>query len=369
MRMRRALAWGLVAAVLSSAPVACGDDDDADDGRLPAVEGSTAPEAYRIVYQVLTPDSTTEEERIVHRPFDAHVIVRDGDGNVTAERWSALGALVTRSQGGEAVAIDTAIAPAASDLRPDRFGARLEAAGRLEAGESVSVSGRACTRAKEVGAVAVAPDATSGSTPTTLSVLVERCVDALGLVLEERWTTVGGERVLTKRAVDLDLGDDVPAIEVPDVAPLPPEQGNGAVREVEADATPPFQEAWALPAPAGFTFVGRFAVQPARLGSAGAAAGEADLALYTDVWVRDGDLLLLDQGASRSGNPPFDPDTVLGPVELPGLGSAELALDLRLAEVRLRRPEGGFVRVAGTVDPDELVELARTLQRQGGAAP
>ena len=368
MRVRRALAWGLVAAVLSSAAVGCGDDDG-DDGRLPAVEGTAAPEAYRIVYQVLTPDSTSEEERIVHRPFDAHVIERDADGNVTAERWSALGVLVTRSQGGEAVAIDTAIAAAASDLRPDRFGDRLEAAGKLEAGEAVSVSGRACTRAKEVSAVAVAPDGTSGSTPTTVPVLVERCVDALGLVLEERWTTVGGERVLTKRAIDLDLGDDVPPIEVPDVAPLPPEQGNGAVREVEAGAIPPFQEAWALPAPAGFTFVGRYAVQPARLGSAGAAAGEADLALYTDVWERDGDLLLLDQGASRSGNPPFDPDTVLGPVELPGLGGAELALDLRLAEVRLRRPDGGFVRVAGTVDPDELVELAGTLQRQAGATP
>jgi hypothetical protein len=366
-RRRGALVWGLAVALLAAATAACGDDDDTG-GSLPAVEGTAAPEAYRIVYEVVTPDSTSQEERIVHRPFDAHVIERDADGDVTAERWSALGRLVTRSQGGEAVAIDTAIAPAASDVRPDLFTEPLEAAGKLKAGEAGRVSGRACRRAKEVGKVATAPDPSEGTQTGSLRVVIDRCVDALGLVLEERWTTPGGERVLTKRAVALDLGDDVPPVAVPDASKLPAEQGNGAVRELAADTRPPFAEAWSLPAPAGFTFVGRYAVQPARLTSSGAGVpGEADVALYTDVWERDGNLLLLDQGASRSGRPPFDPASAIGHVDLPGLGRAELAVDLRLAEVRLSRSGGGFVRLAGTLAPDDLAELAGTLQLQGGA--
>ena len=355
-------------ALLAGTVAACGDDDGAGGG-LPAVAGTTAPDAYRIVYSVVTPDSSSEEERVVQRPFDAHVIERDGQGHVTAERWSTLGELVTRSQGGEAVRIDTAIALAASDLRPDRFTEPLEAAGKLKAGDAGQIGGRPCTRAKEVGAVLTAPPVSSQDPGGSLPVLVERCVDAVGLVLEERWTTAGGERVLTKQAVELEVGDDVPDIDVPDAPALPAEQGNGAVRELEAGAPPPFLEAWTLPAPAGFTFVGRFAVQPARLSqSATALASDADVALYTDVWRRGGDLVILDQGASQSGTTPFDSRSTIGPVAVPGLGSAELAMDLRIAEVRLTRPEGGFVRVAGTLDPEDLVALAGTLQQEGAGS-
>jgi hypothetical protein len=357
--------WTLAIALLAAAPAACGDDGDGRTG-LPAVEGTAAPDAYRIVYQVVTPDSRTEEERIVQRPFDAHVIERDAEGEVTTERWSTLGRLVTRSQGADAVSIDTAIASAASDLRPDLFAERMEAAGKLREGETSRVGGRPCRRVAEAGEVATAPPPGEGTQTGSLPVVVERCVDDLGLVLEERWTTAGGERVLTKRAVELEVGDDVPDVDLPDAAPLPLEQGNGAVEELEADARPPFAEVWSLPAPAGFTHLGRYAVQPARLtGSPTALTGDPDVALYTDVWVRGGDLLLLDQGASRSGALPFDPASTLGPVDVPGLGAAELAVDLRLAEVRLTRPEGGFVRLAGTLDPDDLVELAATLRLEG----
>jgi hypothetical protein len=46
---------------------------------------------------------------------------------------------------------------------------------------------------------------------------------------------------------------------------------------------------------------------------------------------------------------------------VPGLGPADLAVDSRLAEVRFTRPDGGFARLAGTVDPKDLVALAATL--------
>lgn len=365
-RLPRLLTWALALALLGAGLAACGDDDEG--AGIPTDTGTEVPDAYRIVYEVITPDSTGQEERIVHRPFEAHVVERDAEGATTAERWSTLGQLVTRSQGGEVVRIDTAVAPSASDVRPDRFAARLLEAGKLTAGTPGRIGERPCTRVKDAGAVLTAPPAGSDQAGGSLPVLVERCIDEQGLVLEERWTTAGGERVLTKRAIELEVGEDAPDIVVPDADPLPLEQGNGAVRELDADEVPPFAEVWSLPAPAGFGFVGRYAVQPPRLSQA-ALTSDPDVALYTDVWERGGDLLLLDQGASQSGATPFDPASALGPVDVPGIGAAELAVDLRLAEVRFARPDGGFVRLAGTVPLDELLRLAATLQHTAAVAP
>ena len=79
------------------------------------------------------------------------------------------------------------------------------------------------------------------------------------------------------------------------------------------------------------------------------------------MWRRGPDLLLLDQGASTTGSAPFDPKSALGPIEVAGVGAATLAVDLRLAEVRFIRPDGGFARLAGTIDPKDLVAIADTM--------
>lgn len=341
-----------------------GSDDGTSTKGLPAVDGTTPPTAYRIVYKVTTPDSIGTEEHVVHRPFDAHVVQRGADDNITAERWSALGKLVTRSQGTDAVRIDTAIAPAASDVRPERFDAQLDKAGKVDRdGEAASVGGRPCRFASESGTVNTTDDPTGAGDTQPLPVVVARCVDALGLILEERWTTAGGERVLTKRAQELELGDDVPDIDIPDAAPLPAAQGNGAVRKIDRDEVPPFAEVFEMPDPKGFTFVGRYAVAPARLsGTADAIPTDAGIALYTDVWRHGPDLVFLDQGATTGGATPFDPDTRIGDVQLSGLGTAELAVDVRSAEIRLTRPDGGFVRLVGTIPVADLITLSATIE-------
>jgi hypothetical protein len=234
--------------------------------------------------------------------------------------------------------------------------------------DSKEIGGRGCRIDVEASEIATADDsgATSTSTPETVPVIVGRCIDQQGLVLEEQWTTKEGVRVLTKRAVELELGDDVPAVHVPKADPLSTAQGNGAIHEVGADQAPPFQEAWHLDVPEGFTFVGRYAVVPARLelggSGAGGAAGQPDVALYTDVWRRGADVLLLDQGATRGGPAPFDATTRIGTVDLGPLGQGELAVDLRSAEVRFTRPGNGFVRLSGTIPLDELAHLATQLQ-------
>jgi hypothetical protein len=338
---------------------------------LPAIDGAEPPLSYRIVYDVITPDAQSSEERVVHRPFGARVTTRDRDGNVTSERWSELGSLVTRSPGAPATSIATAVAPAASDLRPDEFTEQLVEAERLVRGAETEVRGRACRSYKEASTAGTLPGEGGPAVGDvgTVPVVIDRCIDAIGLVLEERWTTAGGERVLTKRASTLELGDDVAAIEIPEAEPLALEQGNGSIREVDDDATPPFPEVFALPEPDGFTFVGRYAVTPPRLGGgAGSVPDEPDVTLYTDVWRRGGDLLLFDQGASSSGRLPFDDGTGIEDLELPGLGAATLAVDLRGGEVRLTRPDGGFVRIAGTIPLDELRDLAATITTVEAAA-
>jgi hypothetical protein len=75
-------------------------------------------------------------------------------------------------------------------------------------------------------------------------------------------------------------------------------------------------------------------------------------------------VLLLDQGATVSGAPPFDSRSTLGPLEVPGIGRADLAVDLRIAEVRFTRAQGGFARLAGTLDPKDLVAIADTITVQ-----
>lgn len=362
-RARRGPALGLALALVLAAGACGGDDTGADDdGALPPA-GPEVALRYRATYAVTTPDATTTEEVEVARPLASRIVVRNAEGAVTSERWSAEGLLVTRSAGADAVSLAVALAPAAGDQRLDRTGAALVEAGHLEAGKVRTVRGRTCTPYAERSALATLPDGADVTDARPVQAVVERCVDTEGIVLEERWSTPEGRRLLTKRIDELATDDDLELdLDAPDAEPLAAEQGNGAVRRVADDEAPPFAERFSLPDPAGFDHRGRFAVVPPRVGTDTPAA--ADLALYTDVWTRGPDLLLLDQGAGRNGATPFAPGTVLGPLTLAGLGPAELAGDLRGLEVRVTRPDGGFVRLAGTVPLDELLRLADELRTE-----
>jgi hypothetical protein len=352
----------LAAVVLSSLG---GDDHHTNDtsGDLPAV-GHGIPSDYRILYSVVTPDGTTSEEHLVHRPFDAQTITRDANGRVTSQRWSSLGRVVTRGLGSGTVRLDTAIALADGDSRPDVLDTALVEVKRLTATGKGEVGGRPCTKTAQTTKVATAGNGQASiSSGGTLPVVITTCVDAQGLVLEQRYTTVAsGEPVLTKRALELEVGRHVPDVHVPSARVVPVAQGGGQVRKVATDHAIPFDQRFHLPAPRGWTFVGRYHVVPARLSTSGApAGGPPGISLYTDVWRRGPDVLLLDQGAQDTGTPPFDATSRLGPITVPGLGSADLAVDTRLAEIRFTLPSGGFARLAGTLAPKDLLALAETL--------
>lgn len=357
-RTSRAL---VAAGLLLAGLAACGDDDATGRG-LPAVDGREAPTSYRVLYEVTTPDGRGREELVVHRPFEASVTERTPDGRLVTRRVSVRGLLVTVDGDGGPTAIETAIAPPVGDVRVDRFGERLVAAGRLEAGEDGEVGGRPCRRTVETDTITTARPGT-GEDPSPFPVRITRCVDAVGIVLEERIATPGGQAVRTKRAVALELGDDVDPVEVPDAAPLRPEEGGGVVDDL-ADH-PEVVVGWRVRPPEGWVHVGTYVVQPARVGVTG---GGGAAALITDVWRRGPDLLQLDQGRVAPGSTPFDPDTAIEDVELPGVGAAVLAADVRQAEVRLAGTDGGFLRVAGTLPVDELLAVAATLEPTGDGA-
>ena len=198
-----------------------------------------------------------------------------------------------------------------------------------------------------------------------MPVTIDRCVDAVGLVLEERWTTAGGERVLTKRAMELELGDDVPDVDVPDAAPLADEQGNGAVRQGRRRRAPAVPGG-VRPRRPGRLHLRRAATPwcPPGFGTGAPARIPADagVALYTDVWRRGPDLLLLDQGATRAGPPRSTRTSASATVDL-GAARRRPSWPSTCAsrEVRLTRPDGGFVRLSGTIPLDELVALAGSL--------
>jgi hypothetical protein len=338
------------------------------NGALPPVSQGI-PTDYRVLYQVTTPSGIVYEEHIVHRPFDAEVVQRDANQKVTSERWSSLGLLVTRSPGSPAVSLQTAVAPSAGDERPDLFVDPLTKVHRLTPAGSTVVGGRACTESSQPDRVATDSGNTTLSQAGTLPVVVTSCVDAQGMVLQEQWRAASGDRVLlTKIAVELVIGKGVPALHVPNAQPLPDAQGNGSVHRIDPTQAVPFAETFHLPAPAGYTYLGRWSVVPARISaSPGALAADAGIELYTDVWQRGPDILMLDQGVNKNGAPPFDPRSKLGPIVVPGVGLADLAVDLRLAEVRFTRLAGGFARLSGTLDPAALVRLADTITVQATA--
>jgi len=85
------------------------------------------------------------------------------------------------------------------------------------------------------------------------------------------------------------------------------------------------------------------------------------LSSTADVWTRGPDLLVLDQGGTLEQQRVYevDPDNEL--IAIPGLGDAEVRLGLAGNEIRILRPAGRFVRVVGTLPPDDLLAFARSL--------
>ena len=283
------------------------------------------------------------EEISVSRPFESRVEVR-ADGEVTARRVSRFGELVIEGDGGVQV-LGVPPALGTSDVRPDAVLDDAVERGMAERREVREVAGLRC-RVHRLGSTA--SDGTLVPVGTTVGTYADLCVDARGLVLEEWWVQQGAA-LRHRLAVEVEV-DDVSftrsTFALPDEQPAGPTQGS----VVEVPDGPGFA------APPGFTDVGRFEVTVAQLQTPGSSEVVPGRTSVAAVWRRGADLLVLEE--ARGTLPP----TSYGiPTDVPGVGPAELVLDLRASELRFTTDGGDTVRLYGTVAPDELLQLARSL--------
>jgi hypothetical protein len=327
-----------------------------------------APQSVRITYSLELYQEEAVRKTVdvleLRRPFDSH-LVSSAAGKQLTVRVSRLGTLAFGSGGGP-IAIAAAPTIGSADLRFDPVLGEAVAQDLVEVREQRRVAGRRCQVFRFGSTVSSGELRPVGSRDGEEHADV--CVDADGLLLEEVWIKDGvplQRRVATEVLVGVTLGDD--RFRIANERELTTDEGNGFFREVEP-TTRLQGVTYELPeAPAGFTFLGRYAVQTPRLSLEGANPLEPvkprEDVSQIDVWTNGPDLLVLSTslGADLAALPE-DAETAR-PVDLGGdLSDAVAVLDLRSNEVRAELEGGRFVRLAGTVPRDALVALASTLR-------
>jgi len=342
------------------------------------------PSDYHVTYLVTSAGTALTTEQVwVHGPFESVDVTRGGPppgASASLTIVNRLGAQVLQAGGAQATLLRVPAAVSSQAVRADVFVPSALRAGRLRFIRWQTVVGRRCAVLRGAGSLRSGPlpALTSSATHT------DTCIDAAGLILRE--TTVTNDHVTTdRRAVAVSVG----AASVPDPpftlagAPTPFDQGGGAFTALTFASRPP-GGSWALlHPPAGFRWTGRYAVVPPQPqafagGSNGAPSAGLPSSLVTeidDVFVRGSDAIVLQQGSSIGGatfNPPARSDAV----DLGALGAGQLLYAANASTVTAE-PGGGkrFIRLSGTLPPDVLVSLARslvpqpsgTLQRVSGA--
>jgi hypothetical protein len=188
------------------------------------------------------------------------------------------------------------------------------------------------------------------------------CIDRHGIVIEEYWVKDGK---LLRRRVATDLDVNVPiASDLFDAKADEPTPDRGIIVRID---DPPSDEGlplWTLPkAPKGFDRLGRYGVTLSRnsVPSIGGQSPEVGPSSTSDVYVRDADLIVVDQDPSLATTTSFDARPVRD-IKLERLKDGKLIVDARMSEVRASTGDGNFVRIFGTVPPDQLIDLANTLR-------
>ncbi len=327
----------------------------------------STPERYRVTYrlELYQEDAVREttDTLEVRRPFESRLVSRVGT-RVLTSRASRLGVLAFGSADGP-ISIASAPTLGSADLRFDLALGEAVRLDLVELREQRQILGRRCQVVRFGSTVSSGELRPVGSRDEEHA---DVCVDAKGLLLEEVWIKDGRplqRRIATAVAVDPLLADDRFRLE--NERELTTDEGNGFFRPIDP-STRLEGTTYELPeAPAGFTYVGRFAVQTPRLSLEGGnpiepARPREDVS-QIDVWSNGPDLLVLSTSlGSDLAALPDDAETAL-PVDLGGdLDDAVAVLDLRSNEVRAELSGGRFLRLAGTVPRDALIALARTLR-------
>ena len=329
------------------------------------------PASYELRYRIerYDPDKVqVSEDRItVRRPFDGRVTSFIG-GRQTGDRASRFGTLIITTGEGPRTLVSPP-APATGDLRLAPALADAVEEKWLQVRERREVLGRECQvyrAGSTVGAGTLVPVGTTEGEHSDF------CVDATGLLLEEVWFKDGlplQRRVATLRKVGETYPDDRFRLAADEPA-LTIDQGNGFIREVDPMSAFEGTVYRLAEPPADAEYVGRYVVQPPTLSPfqspLDTPAERREQVSMVDVWVRGHDLVVFSQTiAADISAVPTDAKTAEA-IELGPIDRAATVLDLRSNEVRAELPEARFLRLAGSVTRQELLDLAGSLRAEEG---
>jgi hypothetical protein len=318
------------------------------------------PLAYHVVYRVTTGSVVSTEELWVHRPFEAEDVVFGGPsakGEPVSSIVDRLGRQLVRAGGAPGV-FEPAPAPTRFDVRLDAVaGAAIEARALVPRGSQV-VAGRRCQVYRSARSLV---STTLAGSPTGAD-HVDTCVDALGLVLAER-RVVHGKVAQERRATAVRAGPEAGDHSYRTSGTrVPLRQGGGAVVTISDTSRPPGLTFWEpAQAPAGFSHLGRFAVVPPQPPMDPAQSSRALVTSVDDVFVRGADVVVVEQGQTLGGAA-FQPPTGGRAVDLGRLGQGQVLLSATAPSVTALLGNGTFVRVSGTLPPQDLTAVARSLE-------
>jgi hypothetical protein len=360
--MRRARA--LIAIVLLAGACRGGGETDAPQvvGRGGSVRVQTpshvaigaVPASYRVAYRVEDQDGeavrTSEAALAVDAPFRTRLEVRT-DKRITSLRVAHFAYLGRRIDDEDRV-LTAVPGPSSDALRADLV---LDEG----TGEVRRVLDSLCEVHELGGPLLDNPG------ELVLGEGVDVCIDARGLVLEQ--IEHGSDGAISRRWIATDVRARAALadrdVTLAGVEPVDAAEGGGSVQDIEPTSAPP-GTFWQLDAPpAGFTRRGRYAIVPPQSARTDDEHTRAQvLAGVVDVFVRGADVILVDQGGTLGGVPPFGSHPDSTAVDVGELArTAEWFRTPTGFEVRALLPPGHYVRVVGTVPVDELLALARQL--------
>lgn len=327
------------------------------------------PSSYRITYRVRAGDEVTTEVLSVRRPFDSRLVVRSGrppGEAVRSVRTGRFGTIEADSATSEPLRLTVPPSLAPSDLRLRPTLEAAAAAGIVRATGRRTVAGRPCelfVTGGPVSAGTLVPlaDAESES--------AEICVDARGLLLEERW--LKSRTVLRhRRAVAVSALSEMPRFGITG-AKAPASGQDGSITRVTDESRLPLGsfELSGPPLP-GFERLGRWASISPRLGElSGQLEPDAGRrAALHEIWTRGVDVFTVEQGSLLGVGGPLEDHPHGISTDLGSLGTGQSIHDLRLNEVRANVPGFGYVRVTGTVPLADVISVARRLTREPGGS-
>lgn len=333
----------------------------------PPVEVDEPAAAARVVYRVETAGeelSVLTDVLSVRRPFESRMETKQGappgDDSVSSRiGWYLHTATLG---GGQPSVLEVPPGAPPTDLRLDAVLPIALQHDLVERREVRRIAGRECQVYRSLQTLAARVQ------PATEDEHADTCVDAAGLVLEEV-VTVDGD-ILTRRvAVEVDEAPDFDDdLFRSDGTPIQPAAGGGFVRRVKDGSTPPGEFFVVDAPPAGADRLGLFSVvppQPENFGDDPLRESNRRASIV-EAWQRGTDVIAVEQGGTLRGGEPFEPTPGVPKLTVGSFGDGELLLTGAGVELRVLRDGGRYLRLYGTVPPEELIAIASSMRQVPG---